>query len=79
MISPILLIVYGFWSYFFADPNERLVLNPVFLSAAIILAMIEYFWRRDRQLPIVDGGTLCALDYPSLYRDTRDLLCQGWP
>jgi hypothetical protein len=23
--------------------------------------MIEYFWRRDRQLPIVDVGTLCAL------------------
>ena len=61
MISSILLIVYGVWSYFFAGPDERLVLNPVLLSAAIVLGMIEYFWRRDRQLPIVDAGTLCAL------------------
>jgi len=61
MISAILLVAYGVWSYFFADPDERLLLNPVFLSAAIVLAMVEYFWRRDRQLPIVDVGTLCAL------------------
>jgi hypothetical protein len=61
MISSILLIVYGVWSYFFANADERLVLNPVVLSAAIVLAMIEYFWRRDRQLPIVDVGALCAL------------------
>jgi len=61
MISVVLLVIYGSWSYFFASPNERLVLNPVFLSAVIILAMIEYVWRRDRHLPIVDVGTLCAL------------------
>lgn len=60
MISAVLLIVYGVWSYFLADSNERLLLNPIFLSTALILAMIEYFWRRDRQLPIVDAGTLCA-------------------
>jgi hypothetical protein len=61
MTSVILLIAYGGWSYFFATANERLLLNPIFLSAAIVLAMIEYFWRRDRQLPIVDVGALCAL------------------
>jgi hypothetical protein len=61
MISSILLIVYGVWSYFFAGPDERLVLNPVLLSAAIVLGMVEYFWRRDRLLPIVDVGALCAL------------------
>jgi hypothetical protein len=61
MISAVLLIVYGAWSYFLADPDERLLLNPIFLNAAIVLGMIEYFWRRDRQLPIVDVGALCAL------------------
>jgi hypothetical protein len=61
MISAVLLVVYGVCSYFFANSDERLLLNPVVLSAAIILAMIEYFWRRDRQLPIVDVGVLCAL------------------
>ena len=61
MIGAVLLILYGVCSYFFADPDERLVLNPLLLSAAIVLGMIEYFWRRDRHLPIVDVGALCAL------------------
>jgi hypothetical protein len=61
MISAVLLIAYGVWSYFLAAADERLVLNPVLLSAALVAAMIEYFWRRDRQLPIVDVGALCAL------------------
>jgi hypothetical protein len=61
MTSVVLLIAYGGWSYFLAGSGERLLLDPIFLSAAIVLAMVEYFWRRDRQLPIVDVGALCAL------------------
>jgi len=38
MISAILLIVYGVCAYFIASPDQRLVLNPVVLSAVIILA-----------------------------------------
>jgi hypothetical protein len=62
MISaPVLLFVYGVWAVLFSNLDERLLLNPMFLSAAIVLAMVEYFWRRDRHLPIVDIGVLCAL------------------
>ena len=61
VISAVLLVAYGAWSCFLASPDERLLFNPVLLSAAIVLAMIEYFWRRDRQLPIVDVGTLCVM------------------
>ena len=61
MISaPILLVAYGVWAYLFSNSDERLLLNPIFLSAAILLAMVEYFWRRDWHLPIVDVGVLCA-------------------
>ncbi|OIQ71590.1 hypothetical protein GALL_467900 [mine drainage metagenome] len=62
MISaPILLVAYGVWAYLFSNSDERLLLNPIFLSFAILLAMVEYFWRRDRHLPIVDVGVLCAV------------------
>jgi len=62
MISaPILITAYGVWAFAFSGPDQRLLLNPVFLSAAVVIAMIEHFWRRDHQLPIADVGTLCAL------------------
>jgi hypothetical protein len=61
MISaPVLLCAYGIWAYFFSTPEERMLLTPVALSAAILFAMVEHFWRRDRHLPIVDIGVLCA-------------------
>jgi hypothetical protein len=62
MISaPILLVVYAAWAAIFASPDESLLLNPIVVSAAILSVMIEHFWRRDRQLPILDVGVLCAL------------------
>ena len=36
------------------------LLTPIFVSTVILLTMIGYFWRRDRQLPILDVGVLCA-------------------
>jgi hypothetical protein len=62
MISaPILLASYSVWMLFFSIPHERLLLNPIALSTAVVSAMVEQFWRRDRQLPVVDVGALCAL------------------
>jgi hypothetical protein len=62
MISaPILLLVYGAWAYLYSNTDQHLLLYPVILSAAIVLATVEHFWRRDRRLPIVDVGVLCAL------------------
>jgi hypothetical protein len=62
MISaPILISVYGVWALLFSEPDERLLLTPIALSTAVVAAMLEHFWRRDRHLPIVDVGVLCAL------------------
>jgi hypothetical protein len=61
MISaPILMVGYGIWALLLSEPDERLLLTPIVLSAAIILVMVERFWRRDRHIPIVDVGVLCA-------------------
>jgi hypothetical protein len=59
--GPLILIVYAIWAYFFASPDDSLVLAPVAVSAATVSAMIEYLSWRDRQLPIFDVGALCAL------------------
>jgi hypothetical protein len=62
MISAsILVLFYGAWLCFYSNADQRLLLNPVVLSAVIVLATVEHFWRRDRRLPIVDVGVLCAL------------------
>ena len=61
MISaPILLVAYGVWAYLFSNSDKRLLLNPIFLSAAILLAMVEYFCGGTGTCLIVDVGVLCA-------------------
>ncbi|MFB9265945.1 hypothetical protein ACFFWD_22775 [Bradyrhizobium erythrophlei] len=59
--APLILIAYGIGAYFFATPDDSLLLTPVAISAAAVSAMIEYFVWKDRQLPILDVGALCAL------------------
>lgn len=60
-MAAVFLFAYAVWATGFSSPDEYLLLTPIALSAAIVAATIEYFCWRDRQLPIVDVGVLCAL------------------
>src|SRR4051794_7176761 len=59
--APLILVTFLICWLFALDADERLVLTPIACVAAILSFMIEQFWRRDRQLPVVDLGVLCVL------------------
>ena len=60
-IAPLILVAYGIGAYFFATPDDCALLTPVAISTATVSGMIEYFARKDRQLPVLDVGAFCAL------------------
>lgn len=59
--APLVLVAYLICWLFALDADERLILTPIACLAAILAFLIEQLWRRDRQVPAVDVGILCAL------------------
>jgi hypothetical protein len=59
--APLILVTFLICWLFALGADERLVLTPIACLVAILAFMIEQFWRRDRQLPVVDLGVLCVL------------------
>src|SRR5262249_8734140 len=61
IIAPVLLIGYGAWAALTSEPDQRLLLTPIFVSTAMVAALSEVLWRRDRHLPIADVGVVCTI------------------